>query len=171
MTQPRALAEEKVSRTDEFPLLAFRNFLAALGQQRFAGRAEQLRFFVRLVRRAHRREPIAVDGALVDVADEDQPAPLGRILVALVNADACVRRAKMAPIDNGWQAFARQVVDVTVGIRPSATLAIVLAPRRHVKEMMNHARAHERVAALIPIHTPRIARAVGEYLELLRDGM
>ena len=37
--------------------------------------------------------------------------------------------------------------------------------------MINHARADERVARGVEVHAPRIARALGEYLELLRARM
>src|SRR5438105_6455028 len=101
----------------------------------------------------------------MDVAEEHQPAPFGRPLVTLIDAYTRMRRAVMAPIDNRRQALARQVANVAVRIRPGAALAIVLTARRHVEEVMNHARAHEGVAALAPIHTPRITCAVSEHLE------
>src|SRR5207302_9327911 len=102
----------------------------------------------------------------MNVAEEHQPAPFGRPLVALVSTDAGVRGAVVTPVHDGREALAREVADVAVGIRPSAALAIVLAARRHVEKMLNHTGAYERVAALIPIHTPRIAGAIGEHLEL-----
>src|SRR5881398_2480572 len=83
-------------------------------------RAEEFGFLLRAISRANGREAVAVDGALMDVAEEHQPAPFGRPLVALINADSRVRRAVMAPVHDGGQSLARQVADVAVGIRPGA---------------------------------------------------
>src|SRR5947207_13453065 len=107
----------------------------------------------------------------MNVAEEHQPAPFGRPLVALINTDAGVRSAVVTPVHDGREALAREVADVAVRIRPGAALAIVLTARRHVEQVMNHARAHERVAALVPIHSPRTAGALGEHLELPRARM
>src|SRR5213075_430064 len=64
-------------------------------------RAEEFGFALGFVSRANRREAIAIDGAFVDVADEDEAAPFGRPLVTLVNANAGVRSAEVTPIDDG----------------------------------------------------------------------
>jgi len=77
----------------------------------------------------------------------------------------------MTPVDNGGQAPAWQVLRVAVGIRPCARVTLVLAGWRDVEEMPITGGAHEDVAALIPIHTAHIGRAVRKDLELFRYGM
>ena len=112
-----------------------------------------------------RREMIVVDRALMDVAQERLAQPLPGKLVALVNVHPGVGGHEMFVVHNGGEQF------VGVGIGRRAALAHINTAGRHVKEMVDDARAHEGVAVTVEVHAPRIARAVSDDFKSLRARM
>ena len=110
-------------------------------------------------------EPVVIDGVLVNVTHENAALIFRRKLVALVNADAAVRRHVMFVLHDGRQNL------VGVRIRRRARLPLIAAPGRDMEQMVNHACTYEGVTRGIEIHAPRIAGALGEDLELLRPRM
>ena len=59
----------------------------------------------------------------------------------------------------------------SVAHRGLASLALVSATLHDLVEMLDDARRHERVAVVVEVEPPRIARAFGEYLECVRGRM
>ena len=112
--------------------------------------------------RALRREPVDVEGVLVDVPVQRRALPLGRPLVALIDVDARIGGHVVLVIHD-----ARQLA-VGVGEGRLAGLARVEAAGREVEQVVNDARAHEGVALAIKVHAPRVARALGPDLEVAR---
>ena len=110
-------------------------------------------------------EAVVVDGALVDVAEENVALVFGREHVALIDADAAVGGHVVFVVDDGWEEF------VAVGIFGDAALALVDAAGSEVPEMINDAGADESVAGGVEVDAPWIAGAVGEDFEFFGDGM
>ncbi len=52
-----------------------------------------------------------------------------------------------------------------------AALPVITPALHHVKEMRNDARLLDELAVLVEVEAPRIARALGEYFELMFGGM
>jgi len=101
----------------------------------------------------------------MNVTHEDMAVVFVGKLIALINTNTAVRGHVMFVIDDRWKQF------VGVRISGNATLPRVNPSGRHVKKMIDHAGAYERIAAAIEIDTPRVARAIGKHFELLRARM
>src|SRR5438874_10773047 len=96
----------------------------------------------------------------MDIADKNGAKPLGGILASLINIDARECRAEMFMVDDRGKQLIR------VRIRRTSTLTRVVAAGRHVKKMINDARAHEGIAGAVEIKAPRIAGTICKDLEL-----
>ena len=100
----------------------------------------------------------------VDIAHEELLTVLLRELV---------REVETRPSMGGSVPMIRDGLDiiVDVGIEMFASLPVVATSLDHMEEVRNDTGGHKGLTVLVKVETPRIARAPGEDLELLVEGM
>ena len=111
----------------------------------------------RLEPRTRRLQRFLVNRIVMDVPEKRMPRRVPGIHPALINLNPRIRSPEMLRLIRLHNAR-QQLIRIRILRRPA--LPRIDPTRSHVKQVINHARLHKRIALSIEIHSPRIARPV-----------